>query len=245
MHLEVDDAKQRTTSAPVHVGIIMDGNGRWAERRKLPRSAGHREGLKTAKRIVRAASEIGVQFVTLYTFSTENWRRDSEEVGFLMRLVGQNLRKEYDFYREHQIRVVHSGNLLDLPEFVQREVKNITKDTAQFSGMVVNLAINYGGRDEIIRSINRWLEACRNRSITPGPVSEPEIRSHLDHPEIPDPDLIIRTGDEKRFSNFLLWEGAYAEYYFSSKLWPDWKREDFLEAVENFNNRNRKYGGHL
>lgn len=240
---DVEDEKRQVTTIPVHVGIIMDGNGRWAERRGMSRSAGHREGLKTAKKIIRAASEIGIPFMTLYTFSTENWKRAQEEVSFLMRLISQNLRKEYDFYREHQVRVVHSGGIGMLPSYVQREIRNVMADTANFKGLVVNLAINYGGRDEIVRSVNRMLEECRDSGNLPEDVTELDLRSHLDHPEIPDPDLIVRTGGERRFSNFLLWEGAYSEYYFSHKLWPDWTGEDLREAIADFGSRTRKYGG--
>lgn len=235
-------------TVPSHIGIIMDGNGRWAQQRNLVRSAGHREGLKAAKRIVRAASEIGVTCLTLYTFSTENWKRAMDEVGFLMRLIGQNLKKEYDFYRENHIRVVHSGNLENLPEIVRKEIRGVTHDTADFDGLVVNLAINYGGRDEIIRSVNRWLEK-QNGNRSNGhesqaiELNEQELRACLDRPDLPDPDLIIRTGGEKRLSNFLLWESAYSEYYFSKKLWPDWTKRDLLMAIESFSRRNRKYGG--
>jgi len=226
---------------PVHIGIIMDGNGRWAQKRNLVRSAGHREGLKAAKRVVRAASESHIKYVTLYTFSTENWKRAVAEVGFLMKLIGQNLKKEYDFYRENQVRVVHSGDLERVPAIVRKEIEDVTRDTAGFSGLVVNLAINYGGRDEIVRSINRWLQSggrTRNEDLT-----EEAVGSYLDRPEIPDPDLIIRTGGEERLSNFLLWESAYAECYFSDKLWPDWGGEDLLTAIDVFGKRHRKYGG--
>ena len=228
---------------PVHVGIIMDGNGRWAQERKSIRSSGHREGLKAAKRIVRAASELGLKYITLYTFSTENWKRTEDEVGFLMRLIGQNLKKEYDFYRENRIRVVHSGDLEMLPPIVKKEISDVMNDTAQFDGLVMNLAINYGGRDEIVRSVNRWLAEADRRNLPDASFSENDIRNYLDRPEIPDPDLIIRTGGEKRLSNFLLWESAYSEYYFSNKLWPDWTRDDLSEAIHDFQSRNRKYGG--
>jgi undecaprenyl diphosphate synthase len=232
-----------TARLPSHVGIIMDGNGRWAQQRNLVRSAGHREGLKAAKRIVRAASELGLSFLTLYTFSTENWSRTVDEVGFLMKLIGQNLKKEYDFYRENRIRVVHSGNLDALPDIVRKEIDDVMRDTASFDGLVVNLAINYGGRDEIVRSVNRWLRKQNGNRSEVVEFSEAALREGLDHPDVPDPDLIIRTAGEKRLSNFLLWESAYSEYFFSTKLWPDWTGEDLVEAIESFAGRNRKYGG--
>ncbi len=228
---------------PVHIGIIMDGNGRWAELKKSVRSAGHRQGLKAAKRIVRTASNLGVRYLTLYSFSTENWVRNRDEVGFLMRLIGQNLRKEYDFYREQDIRVVHTGDPEQLPTFVRKEIQSVTEDTAQFNGMVLNLAINYGGRDEIVRSVNRWLALERAGNGESASVSPEDIAAHLDQPSLPDPDLIIRTAGEQRLSNFLLWESAYSEFYFSSKLWPDWTAEDLYDAIEVYSRRKRKYGG--
>lgn len=233
----------QTTTVPAHIGIIMDGNGRWAKQRNLVRSAGHREGLKAAKRIVRSASELGVRYLTLYTFSTENWKRAMDEVGFLMRLVGQNLKKEYDFYRANGIRVVHSGNLEMLPEIVRKEIRAVTRDTADFDGLVLNLAINYGGRDEIIRSVNRWLTGQNGGRNNHSRFDESALRECLDRPDVPDPDLIIRTGGEKRLSNFLLWESAYSEYYFSKKLWPDWTKRDLVHAIKSYSLRNRKYGG--
>ncbi len=239
-----DPVEQRSFAVvPAHIGIIMDGNGRWAQQRKSVRSAGHREGLKAAKRVVRAASEIGVRYLTLYSFSTENWIRNRDEVGFLMRLIGQNLRKEYDFYREHRIRVVHTGSPELLPRFVRKEIKAVTDDTANFQGMVLNLAINYGGRDEIIRSVNRWFQTVKSDNGIKPSISMDDIESYLDQPDIPDPDLIIRTAGEQRLSNFLLWESAYSEYYFSKKLWPDWIDEDLYDAIESYSRRKRKYGG--
>ena len=241
MDRSVDDHSELRT--PTHVGIIMDGNGRWAQQRNLIRMAGHREGLKAAKRIVRSASEIGIAYLTLYTFSTENWKRTIDEVGFLMRLIGQNLKKEYDFYRKNNVRVVHSGDLAEVPAIVKKELEDVTRDTANFDGLMVNLAINYGGRDEIVRSVNRWLHRNNGQTSRDEEFTEEVLRNHLDRPEIPDPDMIIRTGGEKRLSNFLLWESAYSEYYFSHKLWPDWHGDDLIEAVADFGSRNRKYGG--
>ncbi len=228
---------------PVHVGIIMDGNGRWAQNRNAPRTAGHREGLRAAKAVVRAASEIGLKYLTLYVFSTENWKRAEGEVSFLMRLIAQFLKKEYDFYREHNIRVAHSGDIAALPEFVQKEIRDALTDTAKYDGTVVNLAINYGGRNEIVRAVNRWLASRPAADYTTGELTEGTLEKYLDCPEIPHPDLIIRTGGEKRLSNFLLWESAYSEYYFSEKMWPDFGPEDLKTALEDFHHRTRKFGG--
>lgn len=227
---------------PVHVGIIMDGNGRWAQSRNAPRTAGHREGLNVAKTVVRAASEIGLKYITLYAFSTENWKRAEGEVNFLMRLIAQFLKKEYDFYRENNLRVTHSGDIDSLPGFVQKEIHAALADTAGYDGTVVNLAINYGGRNEIVRAVDRWLSANSAADYNPGEFTESVLEKYLDRPEIPHPDLIIRTGGEKRLSNFLLWESAYSEYYFSEKMWPDFGPEDLEAALEDFHHRTRKYG---
>ena len=227
------------TSAPLpkHVGIIMDGNGRWAQAKGKARTRGHLEGVKAAKRIVRAALQAEIHYLTLFTFSTENWKRTAKEVSYLMFLIKNHLRRESRFYEENEFRVVSSGNLDRLPADVVQVLKRVTTRTAGFDRMTLNLAIDYGGRDEIIRAVNRAFQDRKNGYIT-----EQDIRSCLDHPEIPDPDLIIRTGQECRISNFLIWQGAYSELYFSSKMWPDWDESDFKEALESFGCRERRYG---
>jgi len=227
------------TRIPTHVGIIMDGNGRWATRRNLPRHRGHREGLTAAKRTVKAAHDLGVKYLSLYTFSTENWRRTEDEVSFLMSLITTHLRKEYDFYRENEVRVLHSGDLSRLPANLQREIETVTRDTAHFTGISVNLAINYGGRDEIVRSVNRWLNNGRGNS----PLDCGSLQEHLDLPDFPEPDLVLRTGGEKRLSNFLIWEAAYSELLFSDVLWPDFGHDELVTALAEYQNRERKFGG--
>lgn len=228
---------------PKHVGIIMDGNGRWARMRNMNRSAGHREGLKATKKIVKTSAEIGIPYLSLYTFSTENWKRTEEEVSFLMGLVSQHLRKEYDFYSENGIRLRYSGDLSGLPKNIQEDMLSAMEETSSFNRLTVNLALNYGGRDEIVRSVRRWLAAREGGIPDPGSFTEEALASCLDNPDIPEPDLIIRTAGETRTSNFLLWESAYAELYFSKKLWPDWSEEDLIEALRDFEKRVRKYGG--
>ncbi len=224
-------------AAPAHAGIIMDGNGRWAKARGLPRTEGHREGLRVAKRIIRAAEDLGIRYLSLYTFSTENWKRAVEEVSFLMSLISSHLKAEFDFYRENRIRIVHSGDPEGLPADVRDALRSVMEDTSGFDGITVNLAINYGGRDEVLRAVRKLL-ASGAREIT-----EESFRPFLDAPELPDPDLIIRTGGDLRLSNFLLWKSAYAELYFSDKLWPDWSAEDLAAAVDSFNRRERRFGG--
>jgi undecaprenyl diphosphate synthase len=222
-----------------HVGIIMDGNGRWAKRRGLIRTQGHLEGLKAAKRIVKAASDIGIRYLTLYAFSTENWKRAAAEVGFIMGLVRQYLRGEMDFYRENRIRIRHAGDAAGLPPDIAQELADAAADTAGFEGMQVILALNYGGRDELIRAIRRI--ASEGGDLAG--VAEKDIAARMDNPDVPDPDLIIRSAGEYRLSNFLLWESAYSELYVSAKLWPDWTGDDLNEAVQAYRGRERRYGG--
>jgi undecaprenyl diphosphate synthase len=216
----------------------MDGNGRWAQLRGKPRTEGHLEGGKAAKRVVAAAAAAGLRYLSLYVFSTENWARAEDEVSYLMFLVRSNLRKEYDFYRRNGIRIVHSGDLERLPSEIVKEIEEVTRDTAHFTGLTLNLSINYGGRDEIIRAFRRFLAEGGGKEI-----AEETLHRHLDHPEIPDPDLVIRSGNEHRLSNFLLWESAYAELYFSPKLWPDWEGSDLLDALADYGQRSRRFGG--
>jgi undecaprenyl diphosphate synthase len=216
----------------------MDGNGRWAQNRGQIRTQGHLEGLKAAKRVVKAAGDLGISYLTLYTFSTENWKRTAEEVGFIMGLVKQYLRGELAFYRENGIRIRHTGDKKGLPQDIQEELESACEDTKNFTELQVILALNYGGRDEIVRAVNRLLAAGVRENITPELIGQ-----YLDNPDVPDPDLIIRTAGEFRTSNFLLWEGAYAEYYISPKFWPDWDSDDLSQAVEIYKGRNRRFGG--
>jgi len=224
---------------PAHIGIIMDGNGRWAKQRGLMRTQGHLEGLKAAKRIVKAASDCGIKYLTLYAFSTENWKRAEEEVGFIMGLVKQYLRSEFDFSKQNKIRVRHAGDFAGLPADIQKEISDSLESTKNFSGMQVILAINYGGRDEIMRAFNKCISA--NEKIDK--INEQDFISYLDNPDVPDPDLIIRSAGEYRTSNFLLWEGAYSEIYISQKLWPDWDKDDLTAAISDYNLRDRRFGG--
>ncbi|MDR1956756.1 MAG: di-trans,poly-cis-decaprenylcistransferase [Treponema sp.] len=224
---------------PHHIGIIMDGNGRWAQRKNQLRTQGHLEGLKTAKRIVKAASDLGIRYLTLYVFSTENWKRTAEEVGFIMGLVKQHLKGELDFYRENRIRIRHTGDPKGLPPDIARELAEAAEDTRSFEGLQVILALNYGGRDAIVRAAQRLFASVEQQEK----ITEEGIRHYLDNPDIPDPDLIIRTAGEHRTSNFLLWEGAYAEYYFSDILWPDWTEADLVSAIAAYQQRERRFGG--
>jgi undecaprenyl diphosphate synthase len=229
-----------TMTIPCHVGIIMDGNGRWAQSRGLKRSKGHREGVTSAKAIVKKAADLGIKYLSLYVFSTENWKRTEEEVSFLMILIKQYLKQEYQFYIDNHIRVIHSGRRDDLPSDVLKDIDSVVDKTKDFDNLTVNLLINYGGRDEIIRGIKKLAAA----ETAPEDYTEEAITASLDNGPLPPVDLIIRTGGDLRSSNFLLWQAAYAEFYFSEKLWPDFKPEDLTLALGNYEKRNRRWGGY-
>lgn len=226
-----------TNKIPTHVGIIMDGNGRWATEKKLPRTKGHKEGLETAKKIIKCARKFGVKYITLYTFSTENWKRTQEEVGFLMGLITTHLRNEFEFYKENGVRLMHIGDKAGLPMEVQTEINLAIEDCKNFNDITTILAINYGGRDEILRAAKKFAKSANINSAT-----EQDFSNFLDTNNVPDVDLLIRTGSEMRTSNFLPWQAAYAELYFDDKLWPDYTEEDFEKALNSFQNRQRRFG---
>ena len=223
---------------PLHVAITMDGNGRWAQQRKLPRTAGHDQGLHTVKRIVKLASDIGIKYLTLYVFSTENWKRTEKEVGFLMNLIHIHLCGELDFYKQNGIKINHIGDIESLPDSIKKDITEAIEDTKDFTGMTLNLAINYGGRDELLRGIKKII----NNKIDENEITEQLISSFLDMPQSPDVDLLIRTGGEKRLSNFLLWHIPYAEQIYTDTLWPDYTDEEFIKNIEDFSHRNRRFG---
>ncbi len=222
---------------PVHIGIIMDGNGRWAEKQGLPRTAGHEEGLKRAKEIAKVASDIGIRYITLYVFSTENWKRTQQEVGFLMNLIHGHLVQELQFYQENHIQVKFLGNRQELPKNIQKDIMQAEEDTKNFDGLRICLAINYGGRDEIIRGIKKLAVTQNVENVT-----EKNFSKYFDIPDLPDVDLLIRTGGEKRLSNFLLWHSSYAELSFSNTLWPDYTKDKFYADIAEFQHRNRRFG---
>ena len=236
--MSAEQSNINPSALPVHVGIIMDGNGRWAKNRKLPRTNGHTEGLKVAKKIARAAADLGLKYVTLYVFSTENWKRTQQEVGFLMNLIHTHLCQELQFYKEHQIRVRLLGDITGLGKEIQQDILQAQEDTKNFTGLTLSLAINYGGRDEIVRGIKKMCSG----GVLPQDITEETVSRHFDIPELPDADLLIRTGGEKRLSNFLLWHSAYAELVFSDTLWPDYTEEEFLGAIREFQKRTRRFG---
>ena len=230
-----------SAALPEHVGIIMDGNRRWAKLNGLKATKGHEEGLKSAKAAVRAAAAAGVPALSFYTFSTENWKRDPLEVRFLLGLV-KRLRDEFDFYEEFGVRVVHSGDLEALPGEVREPIQETLESTRRNTNVTVNLAINYGGRNELLRAVARMREA--GAWDTPHEIpDEHTVHQFLDQPELPDMDMVIRTGDRYRLSNFFIWQTAYAELVFLPVLWPDWNEQHFYEAIREFQSRKRTFGG--
>lgn len=228
--------------APVHVGVIMDGNGRWAKKRGLPRKMGHREGAKTFRKITRHAKAIGIKYITFYAFSTENWKRPKDEVDAIMDLFEKYLDEVHDFIDEN-IRVRFIGDRSMLSETLQRKMADVEEESKDFDSMTLLLAINYGGRDEIVHAVRSIAEDASERKLSPGDVSEQLIRSRLYTSDVPDVDLIIRPSGEQRLSNFLIWQAAYAEYYFTNILWPDFSKADLEEAVMAYLDRSRRFGG--
>jgi undecaprenyl diphosphate synthase len=231
------------TRLPQHVAIIMDGNGRWAERRHLPRIAGHRAGVRAARQAIESSARLGIQALTLYAFSAENWRRPHSEVDFLMRLLREYLRKELPAIHRNNIRLQIIGRGKDLPAEVRHDLDEATRLTGTNTGMRLVVALNYGGRTELVDAFNAILREKSTAAQTAAPIDERTISEHLYTAGLPDPDLLIRTSGEMRVSNFLLWQIAYAEIYVTEILWPDFNRARLLEALIEYQRRERRYGG--
>jgi len=230
---------------PQHVAIIMDGNGRWAQERGLPRIAGHEAGMRAVRRTVRAADEFGIRVLTLYAFSTENWRRPREEVEFLLSLPTRFLESDLPELKERNVSVRVMGFLDELPPHTRAAVERAEAETEGNTGLVLNFALNYGSRREIVYALQRILCAVRDGTLAWSDVEalrEEDVSRFLLSAGLPDPDLIIRTGGEMRLSNFLLWQAAYAELWFTPRFWPDFTREDFLEALRAYAERERRFG---
>jgi undecaprenyl diphosphate synthase len=234
--------KLDVTRLPRHVAVIMDGNGRWAQRRHLPRIAGHRSGTQTARSTIETCARLKIEALTLYAFSLENWRRPKTEIDFLMQLLRDYLRSEMPLIQRHGIRMRFVGRLDELPPAVKKDALDAMQETAGNRGMTLCVALNYGGRGEIVDAMNAIL-AKRSGSCSDEPVTEEEIARELYTGTLPDPDLLIRTSGEMRVSNFLLWQIAYAEIFVTETLWPDFNRARFLEALVEFQKRERRYGG--
>ncbi len=233
---------KKSGEIPKHIAIIMDGNGRWAKKRGLPRAAGHTRGVESVRDIVKACSKLGVSYLTLYTFSTENWRRPREEVSMLMRLLLKSLRDETDELNQNDIKITMIGELHSLPEEVQKELEDARDKTKDNKKMVLNLALSYSGRVEILTAIRKIADSVANNKLKPECIDETIISDHLMTKDMPDPDLVIRTSGEFRVSNFLLWQIAYSEFYISDVLWPDFRRNNLYDAIRSFQKRERRFG---
>ncbi|MGA4720223.1 isoprenyl transferase [Fictibacillus nanhaiensis] len=228
---------------PKHVAIIMDGNGRWARKRAMPRIAGHHEGMKTVRKIVKEANKIGIEVLTLYAFSTENWKRPREEVDFLMKLPGEFLNTFLpDLIKENvQVRIMGKKELL--PLHTVKAVDEAINKTKNNSGLILNFALNYGSRDEITAAVKALASEVKQGRLEPSQIDDSMIEQHLMTHDLNDPDLLIRTSGEVRLSNFMLWQLAYSEFWFTEVLWPDFSEEHLREAVSQFAGRGRRYGG--
>src|SRR5580704_410508 len=231
------------TRLPRHVAVIMDGNGRWAQKRHLPRVAGHSAGTQSARTTIETCARLHIEALTLYAFSVENWRRPKAEIEFLMQLLREYLRKEMPLIQRNNIRMRFLGRTEDLPAAVQKDTREATEATASNSGMILSIALNYGGRADLVDAVNAILAARFNSKSADSPITEDEISQRLYTADLPDPDLLIRTSGEMRVSNFLLWQIAYAEIFVTETLWPDFNRARLLEALLDFQKRERRYGG--
>ncbi|MCM8761767.1 MAG: isoprenyl transferase [Candidatus Omnitrophica bacterium] len=231
------EMKDKLKMVPEHIAIIMDGNGRWAKRKGLPRIAGHREGLKAVRAVVKAARKYGVKYLTLYSFSTENWKRPEDEVRFLFHLMEERLRKEGQQLDKNNVKVSFIGKKDGLPAKLVKTMGCVERHTFKNTGLTLIFAINYGSRQEITDAVKRIISSGEKD------ITEDLIEKNLYTVGIPAPDLIIRTSGEKRLSNFLLWQAAYAELYFTHTLWPDFKEDEFLKALFDYQRRKRRFGG--
>ena len=228
---------------PRHIALILDGNGRWAKKRGLPRTAGHKQGCVTLEQIVEDAARLGVGYLTVYGFSTENWKRSAEEVGALMQLFRFYLKRLLKVAADNNVRVKMIGDRTRFDRDIIAGLDRVDEKTKDNTGMTFVIAVNYGGRDEITRAARRMMEACRENALAAEDVTEETVASYLDTAGIPDPDLLIRTSGELRLSNYLLWQLAYSEIYITDCLWPDFNKEELLKAVARYNQRERRFGG--
>ncbi len=235
--------EQEKSGVPRHIAIILDGNGRWAKKRGLPRTAGHAVGAETFRKIATYCRDIGVEYLTVYAFSTENWKRPEEEVQTIMKLLRNYLQEAIDTMARDHIRMKVLGNIDGLPTELQEMVAETDRISQQYEGFQANICLNYGGRDEIVQAARRFAQLCAEGKASPDELSEEQFGSMLFSGGIPDPDLLIRPGGEQRLSNFLLWQCAYAEFYYTDTLWPDFNPAELDKAIESFRSRDRRYGG--
>ncbi|MCJ7835693.1 isoprenyl transferase [Cuneatibacter sp. NSJ-177] len=228
---------------PNHVAIILDGNGRWAKAHGLPRKLGHKAGCENLEQIVEDAARLGIGYLTVYGFSTENWKRSADEVGALMQLFRYYMRKLLKVAMANNVRVKMIGEESRFDDDIIDGIDTLVRETRNNTGMTFVIAVNYGGRDEITRGVRRLAKDVAAGSLNPDAITEETIQSYLDTAEIPDPDLMIRTSGEQRLSNYLMWQMAYTELYFTDVYWPDFHKEDLVRAIEIYNERDRRFGG--
>ena len=238
---EIDELKSEG-NIPRHIAIIMDGNGRWAKKRGLPRIAGHQRGVETIRKVLQACAQLGVEYLTLYTFSTENWNRPKDEVSYLMRLIVKSLKDETDELNKNNIKLATIGNMDVLPSVVQKELNEAIEKTASNTRLQLNLALSYSGRWELIEAIKTISNQYKEGDLRLDDINEELVSSCLRTKGMPDPDLLIRSGGEMRVSNFLLWQIAYSEIYVSNVFWPDFTSKNLIEAVKSYQKRERRFG---
>jgi undecaprenyl diphosphate synthase len=237
------EERERLSRIPRHVAIIMDGNGRWAQGRGLPRIRGHQEGAKSVRKAIRVCREVGIEYLTLYAFSVENWVRPDDEISGLVELLRTFLRlHEKDLHR-HKLRLRTIGRVEDFPPALVKELQRVEEQTRDYTDGQLVLALSYGGRTELARAARRIAEKVARGELQPDQVDEAMVASHLYAPDIPDPDLMIRTSGEMRISNFLLWQLSYSELYFADVMWPEFREEQFLDALREYARRERRFGG--
>ncbi len=233
----------RERYVPTHIAIVMDGNGRWAKKRGLPRHAGHKVGAESFRAIANYAKEINLKYLTVYAFSTENWKRSDEEVNAIMNLLEKYLREAIADMDKNRVRFCFFGDLSRLSPQLQEEARVAVERSKQYDGVQVNFCLNYGGRAEVVRAAQRFAQACLDGKCKPEDLTEAHFSDLMYSEGVPDPELVIRPGGELRTSNFLLWQSAYAEYYFTDVLWPEFGPEDLEKAIAAFNSRKRRFGG--
>ncbi len=236
------ESVKKSGNIPKHIAIIMDGNGRWAKKRNLPRVKGHQKGIETVREIVEACVNLGVEFLTLYTFSTENWKRPKFEVSTLMRLIVKSLRDETDELNKNNIKLTTIGNIDLLPELVRQELNDAFAKTKNNDKMILNLALSYSGRMELVEAVKKIADDVSEGKIKKEDINEDLISKRLMTENMPDPDLLIRSGGEMRISNFLLWQVAYSELYVCKDFWPDFKTANLVDAIKSYQMRERRYG---
>ena len=233
---------QAKATLPAHVAVIMDGNGRWARERGLPRVEGHRNGVESVRAILRACGEVGIKYLTLYAFSVENWNRPKDEVDTLMKYLARFLKNEIGELNRSNVRLEVIGQIYRLPEFVQEQLKKTQAALARNNGLTLILALSYGGRQEIVEAMRAIATKAKAGQLEPAEITEQVISQHLYTHQYPDPDLLIRTSGEQRVSNFLLWQISYAEFVITPTLWPDFRKAEFFAALEEYTSRHRRFG---